>query len=282
MVEYHHAVTEHTAVVTFGQQNFTVPLAELSRPQPPIQPRDVGLSEWFKVPKPPPIPTSDQLDERLAARRQVLAEAHEAAKQQQDKVAAALVVVERANRERETAQAALTVHDQHQRQQQLRLEDALATGKPIPTLANGHDDPRHYLSDKVTMAETAARRFQGEFATAQQQLGEALSAVRKAASGVLALLLERETLHGLRELEQRAAILRAELVAAAGFWPDQTGPLQPGRAAAQYLEAAPAWQDNPTVRQGGRDSRIGPWRLLYDRLTDGEHAADFALEPTDA
>jgi hypothetical protein len=276
MVTYQEARSDHAAIVTFGLERLSVAISELSRPTPPQPPATIG--KWFETPKPPTPPTEAQLDDKLTAARQALARSHERVKAVQARVDAARAVVDRASNEQETARAALRTHDQHQKAAQHALEESLRTGCPLPSpVSNGHD-PRHYLTDKTTMAEQALAKFQGELADRMQQMGEALSATRKASADIISLLVQRET-EALRALEIQAATARAELLAVCSWWPDATlGAIPLPRVTSGYLEQQPAWQDVTQVRLGGAEGRIRPWKSLFAKLVNGDTDADFTLE----
>jgi hypothetical protein len=174
----------------------------------------------------------------------------------------------------------LATLDRHDRADQVAFEDSIATGRPLPRRANGHDQAdrvdRGYIVARVTVAEQAQQRFDGELAAAMASLGDALSAVRKAAAVVTAALVERET-ENLRAIEERAALLRAELTAVASWWPSaEIGSLRLDRATTGCIGAPLAWADQPAVRTGGGWTK--PWQDVFDRLVQGEVEADFVLE----
>lgn len=272
MVTFQEARSEHAAVVSFGLERLTVAISELSRVAPPQPPP--WLPGWFSAPKVPPKPSSESIDAKLSERRQALSQALDRAKLAQETVTAARSISQRAQREVTEARATLATLDRHDRQQQRQLEDALAAGKPVPARSNGHD--RGYIVQRVAAAEQAQARFDGELAAAMASLGDALSAVRKAAATVVAAIVEREA-ENLRAMEERAALLRAELTSVAGWWPSaEIGLLKVGRATAVCIEAPLAWQDQPAVRTGG--GWIKPWQGVFDRLVQGDVEADHELE----
>jgi hypothetical protein len=275
MVEFHHSVTDDTAVVTFGQKQYTVRTAELSKPEPPSHPW------WLPAPfvvKPPPTPASEsQLAERLADARAALSQAHQHVIDIQQRLEDAKAVALRAAKELNTALAALNVYDLHQKANQHALETALRTGNAIPPLKNGVD--RHYLTDQTTRAETAKAKFDAELAACNSSLTEALETVRSRANEVISLLVQQDV-ECLRRLETQAAISRAQLLAVASHWfaGAGSGPIKLPPATSQYLELQPAFNDVPEVRRGGPEGRVRPYREIFDRLVQGDIEADFRLE----
>jgi hypothetical protein len=226
------------------------------------------------VPTPPTPPSEAQLDERLAERRAALAKAHQRAKAARDKVTAARETSQRADRVVIDARNCLAVLDASDRQQQNQFEEAISLGRELPERSNGHD--RAYLKDRVSVAEQAQQKFDRLLAEATAALGDALTGVRKAAAAVMAALLERET-ENLRAAEQRAAVLRAELTATAAWFPTaDLGLLKVTPATAGCLQSPVAWQDQPAVRRGG--GWLKPWQQVFDKLCQGDAAADFDFE----
>ncbi len=261
------------ATVKFGLETFNVQLDQLSRAEPPGPP--AFLRKWFEVPKPPQPPSEADIDAKLAERRQQLAQAHTRAKLAQDQQTASRSISQRADRGVAEAKATLATLDAHQRAEQVAFEEAIQLGRPIPQRANGHDD-RGYLVQRLAAAEAAQQRFDRETTEATTALSNSLSAVRRAAANVVAALLERET-ENLRAAEQRAALLRAELTSVAGWWPSaEIGVLKIDRASAACIEAPVAWRDQPAVRQSS--GLIKEWQGLFDRLVQGDVAADFDLQ----
>jgi hypothetical protein len=276
-VEFLQLSSENTALVKLAGANHVVPLTELERPAP-ISPQSVGLASWFRTPTPPTPPSDTQLTERLAAGRAALARSHSHVKDIQTRLDEARRVVQRAESEHATALAALRSYDSQARRDQILLEEALQTGRPLPVLTNGHGDPRHYVQHRVDSTAAALTKFQSAVADQMQAMGEALAAVRRHAADIIALQIA-VAVENLRFLEVTAATTRAELVsvASAGWWPDaQLGPVKLPPATAQYLEQQPAWQDVPAVRMGGPQGRTKPWRDLFDRLCQ-DADADFRL-----
>lgn len=263
-----------SATVRWAGQTHNVSLTELSRPQAPTHPPH--MAAWLTPPKPPTPPTEDQLDERLAAARQALADRHKRVRDTQTAVDAARVIVDRASKELSTAQAALRSYDAHARSEQIALEEALRLGKPTPSASNGHD-ARHYVQIRTDQAQQALTKFQSELATQMAAMNEALAATRKAAAEVVSLLTQ-QAVEGLRALETQAAVARAELLAVASHWfaGAELGPLRLPPVTASYLEAAPHWGDQPAVRLGGSEARTRPWKDVYSRLLD-DPEADFNL-----
>jgi hypothetical protein len=274
MVEFHHSVTDDTAVVTFGQKQYTVRTAELSKPEPPSHPW------WLPAPfvvKPPPTPASEsQLAERLATARAALSHAHQHVIDIQQRLDDAKTVSLRAANELNTARAALNVYHQHARRDQIELEESLRFGKPIPQLSNGAD--RH-LIDRTSRAEAAKAKFDGELAACNAALGEALETVRSRANEIVSLLVQIDVEH-LRRMETQAAISRAQLLAVASHWfaGAALGPIKLPVATSQYLELQPQFNDVPEVRRGGPEGRVRPYREIFDRLVQGDIEADFRLE----
>jgi hypothetical protein len=251
-----------------------VRLDQLSRMQPAGPPPTIG--KWFTVPTVPKPPSEQQLLDRLAERRLVLAKAYVRAVQVQDQVAARRAVVEHATRELDAARAALATIDAHDRRLQAEAEREIRAGRPVPDTRNGLD--RQYVNDRVVVCETALAKFQRELADANASLADSLGYVRACATGVIAAILERET-ENLRALDLQAGLARAELVAVANWWPNQsTGAIQLSNVAGSYLaDPPPAWQEQHLVRGGGGASRIRPWAALFDKLVAGDAEADFEL-----
>jgi hypothetical protein len=277
MVTLQQIDSETTAIVSFGTERLKVSLTELSRPKPPSHPW--FLPAAFTVKPPPTPPTGAQLDERLATARAALGARHQAVRNIQARLDQARAVVERAQREHAQALGALRVYNDHQTAAQAALEECLRLGKPLPVLSNGQDHPRHYLTEKRDMTAAALEKFQSALADQMQAMNEALSAVRKASAEILSLLVQRET-EALRRLDVQAAVARAELLAVINHWfgGAELGPIRLPPVSSAYLEAQPAWQDVAEVREGGSESRIRPWRQIFDALVTGEDVeVDFAL-----
>ena len=122
----------------------------------------------------------------------------------------------------------------------------MATGKPIPVRSNGHDG-RGYHRRPRNRRRSRTGAFTKELTEATTALGNALSAVRRAAANVIAGLLERET-ENLRAAEQRAALLRAELTAVSGLiLSAEIGVLKIDRASAACIAEPVPWHDQPAV-----------------------------------
>jgi hypothetical protein len=136
------------ALVKFGTERFTVQLDQLTRLEPPQPPAFMG-GKWLTAPKPPPVPSEADILARLTERRQALAQAHTRVKLVQDQQAASRSISQRADREVAEARGTLAALDAADRAQQRQLEDALASGRPVPVRSNGHDGtaPRQYILD---------------------------------------------------------------------------------------------------------------------------------------
>lgn len=268
------------AIVGFGQSSdgqlarYAAPLRELSRPKPPDGLWFLPNGRW-EPPTPPVPPTPEQLSANLTQRREALRIAHARERQAQDVVRAAKELSDRAERACIAARAELAGASAADQQAADEFEAALRAGKAPQPVRNGRD--RNEIEHKVSRAETAFDRFNQELATSNSRLGEALDAVRRAAADVMAALLEREC-ESLRALEAEAARHRAELVAVASWWPDATKALQLGAAAAALLAAPIDYSETPLVRMTSNETRIGPWKAVYDRLVQGDAEADFKLE----
>src|SRR5262249_41960023 len=103
------------AVVRWALEEHVVQLSELSRPQPAVQPQDVGLPRWFETPQPAKPPTIEALEDRLHGRREQLQHAHARAQDCQSLVERAKAIADRAADAVRDARATLAVSDQHQR-----------------------------------------------------------------------------------------------------------------------------------------------------------------------
>lgn len=275
-VEFVNISGAHQAIVRFGPDRLTVDLDALSRVQRPEPPPTIG--KWFTVPTPPPIPSELELNERLYAARSALSVEHERVKAVQGRLDQAQRIADRAASEHRAANAALLAHDRSMKAAQDALERALATGAPIPLpKANGHD-PRSYLTDRVSMTKAAWDRFAGDVSTQMAAMNQALEAVRSAALAIVSLLVQRE-IESLRQLEATAAQSRAELVAVCNTWLGGAGvgAIRLPPVSSSYLEVQPNWQEQPAVRSMGNQARIAPWQALYDKLVNGDVAADFSL-----
>lgn len=266
----------NSAQVKFGLETFVVPLDQLSRQTPPQPPP--WLPKWYEPPKPPIAPSELELETKLRERRAALAKAHDRAKAAQDKVTAARETSQRADRALIDARSTLATLDAHDRDDQRVLEVAIQLGRPLPVRSNGPD--RSYITDRVAAAEKAQTRFDRELAEATAARSDSLTSVRKCATDVVAVLLERET-ENLRAAEQRAALFRAELTAVSGWWPSaEIGVLRISPATAACIEAPLVWSDQPNVRSGG--GWLKPWQQVFDRLWPGRNQRRFHAGGLDA
>src|SRR5262249_49484936 len=146
-------------------------------------------------------------------------------------------IVTRARREHESARAALLELDGHLRSEAAKLERAIRDGvTPPETLTNGQD--RNYVVTRESMTEQALTKFQTEHQEAQSRLGDAAAAVRHAAIQLMGVMLDQQV-EKLRNLENFALQVRADLLKVTQYWPSTSGAIPLSESGAVYLGQMP-------------------------------------------
>lgn len=258
-----------TAEIGFGLRSdgsrdiHRVPLAELSIETAP------GIRPEFKIPPPPPAPTRISIE----TRRDMLRECHRDATQTAETLDKANQLLKRAKSELAAAEAEASRILRIEQSKANDVTEAIRSGQPLPNGAAYQDDlaanAKHHIAARITHAEVAVTTFQREYDAAQADHRTAKANVSRAASDVVAALVESQT-DELRELETVTARLRSSLRAAIALYPANNAPVAVNSETVGYLVAEPNHSIPDVASLNGKQAAVEhrqiPFKRFYEKL----------------